>query len=277
MITKHTITYTTIAGRPLNLDIYPVAAANRPAPAIVYIHGGGWMYGDKRWPVTLGFSAAVAALKAKGYAFVAVNYRLAPMHRWPAQIVDVTCALRHLRANAVAYNLDPQRIGVWGDSSGGHLAAMVGLAGADAGFDVGDYPDQSSAVQAVVDMFGPTDLGYLCTNPALRWYLRLLLGRSDAAAVRQASPLHYVTPAAPPFLIIHGERDMMVPPQQSRVLHQRLLDAGVSSRLVMVRHANHALLPMGRFIQPDRASINRMIVDFFERHLMCREVIGNEQ
>jgi acetyl esterase/lipase len=266
--TKHTITYATIASHALKLDIYPpVTAANRPAPAIVYIHGGGLVQGDKRWPVTLGFSAAVKALRAIGYAFVAVNYRLAPRHRWPAQIEDVKCAIRHLRANANAYNLDQQRIGVWGDSAGGHLAAMVGMAGAEAGFEVGGNLDQSSAVQAVVDMFGPTDLSYLSVNPALRWYLRLLLGRGDEQAIRQASPLRYVTSAAPPFLIVHGERDLLVPPRQSQALHERLRAAGVPASLVMVRHANHALLPMGRFIQPARAELNRVIVEFFLRHL----------
>lgn len=265
---KQTLTYTTHAGHPQKLDIYlPVQAANQPAPIVVYIHGGGWVQGDKRRAVAIGFKRVVRELQARGFIFASINYRLAPWHRLPDQIADVKCAIRYLRANAAAYNLDPERIGVWGDSAGGHLAAMLGLDCNVA--NTGDsYVDYSSAVQAVVDMYGPTDLSYLRANPALRWYLYLLFGRrfSDAD-IRRASPLHYVTPTAPPFLIIHGENDMIVPSRQSLAFYERLCAVGVEAELIKVKYATHALIPMGRFISPGRRELCRRIVTFFTRHL----------
>jgi dipeptidyl aminopeptidase/acylaminoacyl peptidase len=144
---------------------------------------------------------------------------------------------------------------------------MLGLDHSAAG--AGDsYAEHSSIVQAVVDMYGPTDLGYLRANPALRWYPHLLFGRRFGDEdIRRASPLHYVTSAAPPFLIIHGELDMIVPSRQSRALYEQLSVAGAAAELVMVKYANHALIPMGRFIQPGRDELCNRIVEFFVDYL----------
>ena len=135
------------------MDIYLPKAGAGPAPAVLYAHGGSWAYGDKSEVALL-----APGLVASGYVVASLNYRLAPQYRWPAQIEDVKCAIRFLKAKAGLYNLDPARIGLWGASAGGHLVSLAGLAGPEAGLEgKGGYPEQSSSVQAVVDMFGPTD------------------------------------------------------------------------------------------------------------------------
>ena len=128
-----------------------------PAPTAVYVHGGSWISGNYD---TGGFiiDSIGRQLEANGFVVVSLDYRLGPAERWPDQIVDVKCAIRYLRANAHQLNIDPREIGAWGQSAGGHLVALLGTAGPSAGWDIGAYPDESSAVQAVVDMAGPSDL-----------------------------------------------------------------------------------------------------------------------
>ena len=133
------------------------AILHGPAPAAVYVHGGSWVSGDYD---TGGFiiNRIGPALAARGFVVVSLNYRLGPHDHWPAQIVDVKCAIRYLRANARRFHIDPNAIGAWGQSAGGHLVALLGTAGPSAGWDVGAYRNESSGVQAVVDMAGPSDL-----------------------------------------------------------------------------------------------------------------------
>src|SRR5262249_39045436 len=134
------------------LDLYVPERADTPLPVIVWIHGGAWMGGSK--------DGGVPALPflGKGYAVASVNYRLSQHAVFPAQIQDCKAAIRWLRANAKTYNLDPERIGVWGASAGGHLVALLGTSGGVEDLEgKGGNADQSSRVQAVVDFFGPTD------------------------------------------------------------------------------------------------------------------------
>jgi acetyl esterase/lipase len=128
-----------------------------PAPAAVYVHGGAWVSGNYG---TGGFLINTIGpnLAAQGLVVVSVDYRLGPKALWPDQIVDVKCAIRYLRANATQLNIDPNAIGAWGHSAGGHLVALLGTAGPRQGWDIGAYPDESSKVEAVVDMAGPSDL-----------------------------------------------------------------------------------------------------------------------
>lgn len=249
---------------PLLMDVYtPGHSGGQPAPAAVYIHGGAWTQGDKSGGA--GF-AEVQELVARGYVVASVNYRLAPAYPFPAQIEDVKCAVRHLRANAAAYGLDPNRIGVWGSSAGGHLAALLGLTDSDDGLEGdGGYAGYSSRVSAVVDMFGPADLRLMGLSPRGQAALRGVFP-TDADAAR-ASPVTYVSPDDPPFLILHGERDGVVPLRQSEVLHAQLQAAGVPSTLVVVRNAGHGFVPAGGPPAPSRGEIARMVADFFDTHL----------
>ena len=255
------ITYCTAGGVDLKADIYAPNNASGPAALVVYVHGGAWVSGDK----ASGAGARdIPALLDAGFAVAGVNYRLAPDFKFPAMIEDVKCAIRFFRANAAAYGFDPARIGAWGGSAGGHLVSLLGLAGPSAGFDTGQYADYSSAVQAVVDMFGPADLTVDFAGAAGQLRANVFGSFSPAAA----SPVTYASPGDPPFLILHGDQDNVVPLAQSQRLLQALQAAGVPAELVVVQHAGHSFAQVGPDpISPSREQITQRVVAFFQEWL----------
>ncbi|MBI3952209.1 MAG: alpha/beta hydrolase [Acidobacteria bacterium] len=259
-------TYCIADGVALKMDIYYPMNASGPAPVAMYVHGGGWASGDKSQGAGV---RDIPELVARGYLVAAINYRLAPQYKFPAMIEDCKCAVRFLHANAARYNLNPDRIGAWGGSAGGHLVSLLGLTDASARFEGSSgYTDQSSRVQAVVDMFGPTDLTVLF-NGANPRTLERVFGTTDRSSetVKRASPVTWVSSDDPPFLILHGELDDLVPPSQSQLLYDRLIAAGVPATLVLVKNAGHGFAPVGGPISPTRPELTRMIADFFDRHL----------
>lgn len=254
-----------IDGRALRLNILrPRRMPERPVPAIIYIHGGGWRAGSKDGPQNIPLARA-------GYFTVSIDYRLSDEARFPAQIEDCKAAVRWVRAHAKEYNVDPERIGVWGHSAGGHLAALLGTSGGVRELEGDPRAPDSSRVQAVVDCFGPTDLVAAAGRPGG-------VGRADSAVgallggpvgenlerARAASPVTYVSRDDPPFLILHGERDMLVPIAQSELLAEKLREAGVDVTFVRVRNAGHG---WGGGAEPSVEEIQRMIVGFFNKHL----------
>jgi len=253
------VTYCTMDGIKLKMDIYYPSKNSGRFAVTMYVHGGGWSSGDKAQGAG---SVEIPALQKAGFLVVSVNYRLAPEYEFPAMIEDVKCAVRSLRAHADEYNLDPNRIGVWGSSAGGHLVNLLGTTDQSTGFDVGEYMEYSSRVQAVVDMFGPADLtvqfngGYQAASR--------VFGDFDAAL---ASPVTYVTADDPPFLMIHGEKDTLVPIEQSQILLAALQAAGVPAELVPVANAGHSFKPDGGEISPSRREIARLVVAFFMEQL----------
>jgi acetyl esterase/lipase len=261
------ITYCTAGGVPLKMDLYLPAGLVAPAPALVYVHGGGWTRGDK----SSGAEQEVPEMVARGYVVAAVDYRLAPEYLFPAQIQDVKCAVRHLRANAAEYDIDPDRIGAWGVSAGGHLVSLLGLADASAGLEGnGGYADQSSRVQAVVDVCGPVDLTLPFSPSSVQGIvIRLVFGTADPSskALKRASPVTHVSGDDPPFLIIHGQEDTVVPPSQSAILFRRLTAAGVSADLIIVANADHGFQSEEQAIDPSRPELTQIIADFFDEHL----------
>ena len=264
---KRDVTYCSGDDLPLKMDIYfPQAAGNAPAPVAMYVHGGAWSSGSKDW---IGRIIDPALLTSKGYLVASVAYRLAPQYRWPAQIEDVKCAVRYLRANAQAYHLDPGRIGVFGESAGGHLVSLLGLAGAGAGLEgSGGYPDQSSRVQAVVDMCGPTDFTTFDVSSYTGSMARLLLGvNGTKSALLKASPVNFIDTDAPPFLIMQGDKDPLVPPDQSQELYDKLTAAGDSASLVIVKNAGHVFAPAGGTPSPSMPELRNMLLDFFDKNL----------
>jgi acetyl esterase/lipase len=267
--TESTLTYCSPGGLAEQLDVYtPIPAPTAPVPAIVYVHGGGWISGSDSLSVFIGLIEEQVV--GSGEIFVSVNYRLAPQYRWPSQIEDVKCAVRFLRQDAGALNIDPDRIGAIGDSAGGQLVSMLALAGPTAGFDVGQYPDQSSAVQAVVDLYGPADLTApdWTSDPSMQTYAADTFGQapgSTAAVLTSASPVAYVAPGAPPFLIVQGDRDAVVPPDQSRELARRLQGAGDRATLLVVHNAAHGLLQAGSEpVSPGLIPLSHRIVGFLD-------------
>lgn len=262
------VTYCTPGGVPETMNLFLHTATGQPAPAAIYVHGGGWEKGDAGSPSHP--SPIEAGLVSRGFVVAAINYRLAPQDKWPAQIEDVKCAVRYLRAHALTYGIDPTRIGAWGGSAGGHLVSMLGTAGPSAGYDVGQYLDQSSRVQAVVDMWGPADL----TAPGWGSYAATVVTQvfgvapgQGSSTLAHASPVTFIQPDDPPFLIVQGAEDPVVPASQSQELYQRLRDAGVDATLVMVEHAGHGLQPVGGSPSPSVASINQSVIDFFVKSL----------
>jgi len=129
---EYDITYANVSGVALKMDIYYPEVANGPVPAVVYVHGGGWIGGDKADGIGM---MIIPALVARGYLVAAVNYRLAPQYRFPAQIEDVKCAIRYLRAKADTYRIDPTRVGAFGSSAGGHLVALLSTSDPSAGLE----------------------------------------------------------------------------------------------------------------------------------------------
>ncbi|MFL5732724.1 MAG: alpha/beta hydrolase fold domain-containing protein [Chloroflexia bacterium] len=264
---RRDVTYCTAGGVDLKLDLYfPYAFEDKPWPVAVFVHGGGYTSGDKK-------SVAVGGgqLRDRGYLLASVNYRLAPQYKWPAQIEDVKCAVRYLRANAAALNLDPNRIGAFGDSAGGHLVSLLGLTGPDAGFEgTGGYASQSSRVRAVADLYGPADFTGFNLGLYSPDLVQLILGTTPAKAqqtLKRASSVNYVSGDAPPFLIIQGDKDQIVPASQSRELYDKLKEAGAPATLVMVKNAGHGFLPAGGQIDPSLLDIGKTIADFFDAHV----------
>lgn len=209
---------------------HPVTVPKEPVPVVVYFHGGGWEQGTPFIAPGTQIGDVESDLVNHGWDFATVQYRLAPRWSWPAQIIDAKCALRYLRASAAFLHIDPTHIGVIGDSAGGQLAAMAGRADPTAGFDVGQYVDRSSAVQAVVDEYGPADLAApdWQSSPIAANVNQAVFGVApggDTAALSAASPVSYLGQGAPPFLVVQGAEDTVVPPAQSVELVDRLTGA----------------------------------------------------
>ncbi len=253
------VTYCTMDGVALKMDVYYPSENTGRFAVTMFVHGGGWSSGDKSKGAGV---AELPELQKAGFLAVSVNYRLAPDYEFPAMIEDVKCAVRSLRAHADKYNLDPNRIGVFGGSAGGHLVSMLGVTDESAGFDVGEYLGQSSRVQAVVDMFGPADLTANIANDSET--VQNAFGNFDLAL---ASPVTYVSADDPPFLILHGEKDPLVPISQSEELLAKLQAAGVPAELVRVANAAHGFKPVGGEISPSREEIVQLTVKFFEEML----------
>lgn len=236
------------------LDIYIPETGTPPYPVVVIIHGGGWTMGDKRGQLPL---SAVPGLLALGFAVASINYRLAPDAVFPAQLLDSKAAIRYLRNEAAVIGLDPDRIAVVGESAGAHLAALLGTTQGRAEFDdpaLGN-PQASSAVQGVVDLYGPADLTTSDAQRALNPpcpaepdpNIALLLGAPPKSApdlAAAASPITYLQPGqdVPPFFIAHGDTDCVVPHQQSVELHDAIeAVAPGRSQLTIVPGSGHYL------------------------------------
>lgn len=244
---RQDVTYGAGGGRPLRMHwVQPKAAAEKPRPVVIWIHGGAWRSGSRDSGLGILYRMA-----QRGFAGASIEYRLSGEALFPAQIEDCKCAVRYLRAHARALNIDPDRIGAWGSSAGGHLVAMLAVTGDVKELEgTGGWADRSSRIQAAVDWFGPADLLRMVDEPS-RIDRRgpdcpeaLLIGgplRENEAKARAASPVTYATRDDAPTLIMHGDQDPIVPPAQSRHLHEALRKAGVETELVMVPGAGHAL------------------------------------
>jgi acetyl esterase/lipase len=261
---KLDVTYCTMDGLPQKMDVY-FPASGGPWPAVVYVHGGSWMNGDKAEARGL-----AAWLNPLGYLVVSINYRMYPSVRFPALIEDPKCAIRSLRAHAAEYNLDPERIAAFGASAGRHLVALLGTSDQSQGWEVGEYLEQSSRVQAVVDLSGPADLSREYKNSGLYTVVLMAFGiKPEQRAI--GSPVTYASPDNPPFLIIHGDKDPIVPVDQGQAMYDALVKAGVPAKLVIVKNGLHDLTASGAVpTTPTRAEVDQMVLDFLAETLKAK-------
>lgn len=247
------------------LDLYTPAntAPGAKLPLVVWVHGGGWQNGSKNVCPALW-------LVPRGYAVASINYRLSSHATYPAQIEDCKTAVRWLRANASAHGIDGERIGVWGASAGGHLVALLGVTGDVKDFDKGENLGTSSAVQAVCDFFGPTDFLQMNKFPSTIEHdsptspeSKLIGGaiQENKEKVARANPLTFVSRGDAPFLILHGDKDPLVPIHQSELLEAALKQAGVAVTLLKLEGAGHGGQPFNAPEQQQR------IAAFFDQHL----------
>jgi acetyl esterase/lipase len=269
------IVYGSGSGRELALDVLrPRDAGDRPRPAVIWVHGGGWVDGERA-------PSPNPPLAAHGFVTASISYRFSQEAIFPAQIHDVKAAIRFLRANASRWNADPDRIGIWGASAGGHLAALAAVTANIAGLEgEGGNPGISTAVQAAVPLCPPTDFLVDWTmitdyppHPEVVAVLPQLLGGGDVAdpVVRAraelASPLVHAWHGAAPMLVVHGSRDDLVPIAQARSFVSRLGAVGADVELLELAEDDHALVTVfGEEGAPSTATMTR-IIEFFEMTL----------
>lgn len=248
------------------VDVYlpERASVPGPLPVIAYIHGGAWSLGSRRMA-----RPQVSPHVASGrYAAVAIGYRLSWQDAWPAQIHDVKAGIRWIRAHADEYGFDASRICAMGSSAGGHLAAEVGTTNGVAAVEgsLGSHTDQSSDVQCAVDFFGPSDLTsfeHRQTPTTQRALVALLGGKPDEhpEKARQASPLYNVDPDDPPFLIVHGTSDPIVPYAASVDLDAALRSAGVPVVFQTIEGGGHGDFYSAEIVRRVRAFLERSFYD----------------
>ncbi|MCM8785387.1 MAG: alpha/beta hydrolase [Candidatus Omnitrophica bacterium] len=254
------IPYRKVKNKELFLDIIKrVDEENKKLPVIVYIHGGGWISGNKE----TGLNKLLPFVE-NGYLGVSISYRLSNEAKFPAQIEDCKCAIRFLRANSEKYNIDSEKIGVWGESAGGNLVCLLGVTDDNTFNNSGEWKGYSSRVSAVCDWFGRTnfliDIKRSEEGPYV--YISKLLGGPIEENLEKAikvSPYYYETKNCPPFLIVHGENDNIVPYSQSEMFYNKLKKNKVDVTLIKVKNAGHG-------VGFSKKVVN-YVISFFDYHL----------
>ncbi len=239
---ERNITFATVNGRDLKLDLYTPHGVRGPLPLVIWVHGGGWFRGSRN-------PCPIAPLATRGYVVAAVDYRHSGIAPFPAQMQDVKAAVRWIRQHPELCHADPTRIGVWGASAGGTLACLLGLAAGDSVPDgLTSLSPSDTGVNCVVALFPPTDLERLFTDEfpvswEMRYSVRRLLGGAEPKdkpeLTRQASPICWVRPGVAPQLVIHGGDDHLIPPQHSVDYVERLIKAQVDAHCYVVGGFTH--------------------------------------
>lgn len=243
----------------LKLDVWQQHDAKQPLPTVIYIHGGGWIFGDRTGAVP-----QLLPYLARGWNAVNVEYRMADVSLAPAAVEDSRCALRWVLQNAKQYGLDTTRLVITGHSAGGHLSLMTGMLRSSDGLDAncpGGKPGEEMKVAAIVNWFGPSDVADLLEPPDWKNYAVMWLGSQPErmAIARRVSPLTYVRPGVPPIISVHGDADDVVPYSHSVRLHQALTKAGVKNQLITVHGGGH-----GMFTDEQYRDAYRQVFEFLD-------------
>ena len=246
---------TPVGYRPVTLDLYHKPGAG-PKPLIIYVHGGGWVAGNTRAAGALqDFPAALAKLAGEGFVVASLEYRLAAEAPHPAQLQDVRAAIRFLKANAIRYGIDSQRIALWGGSAGGHLAALAATSCQDTSFDPAPragqpaLPAGDTCVQAAAIWYGVFDFAPILarqTQPgapaAENQLLRCTPATCPPDRVANVSPATFFSQQSPPFLLIHGNDDRTVPVEQSHLAEAKLKALGVPVTAIYIPAVDHSFI-----------------------------------
>jgi len=258
------------AGKPLHLDVYRPRGGDGTYPVLLYVHGGGWTMGSKNFQGL----ATCTHMASRGWLCVNANYRLSPRATFPDHIVDVKRAIRWVREEGARLGADPDCIVITGGSAGGHLCALAALTPNDPEYQPG-FEGIDTSLQGCIPFYGVFDFTgeqQHWPHPGLyRAVERVVLKLSreaDPEAFRRASPLHRVHPGAPPFLVIHGTADSLVPIEESRVFHRALAEAtGGRAALAEIPGAQHAFeLFASLRTEPVRGAVERFLEQLRHRH-----------
>jgi acetyl esterase/lipase len=274
------VTYAELPGfRPLTLDLYLPPPGGAPKPAVVFVHGGAWRHLTARDGGTFrDFPAVLASVAARGYVVASVNYRFVGEARFPGPVQDVEMAIRWMRMHATDYSIDPTRFIAWGSSAGGQIATVIGTGCGVTALEPPapantEGPLPSVCVQGVIDWYGLIDLESNAVElgkadvPGAHVHEDAYLGceipKCPPGLARSASPLAYIDPKDPPFLIQHGAADTTVAPKQAHRLYDALRAAGVPAELVLYPNVAHgfAKVPGGG---PDDAVNEQALGKVFE-------------
>lgn len=269
-VVEENVVYSTVGKEELKLDLARPKGEG-PFHAIVFIHGGGWLGGNRA-----DFRPLMIEAAKRGYVSTTISYRLMKFDMknretatadpiFPAQVHDCKAAIRWLRANADRYHVDQKRIGVSGGSAGGHLSLLVGLTNpADKLEGTGGHAEESSRVQAVVNIFGPTEMVSAYEGSSVAWIFRLFMGgtpKEVPETYQSSSPVTYVSKDDPPVLTIHGDQDKLVPVGQADLLDRKMKAVGATHELLILKGQGHGFSGEAR-----EQSFEALWV-FFEKHL----------
>ena len=258
--TQADIEYAKVGDVSLKLDLHRPQAEN--PPLIVYVHGGGWRAGSKK-------DTPIVDLYDKGFAIASVDYRLSTQAVFPAQVHDIKAAIRFLRAKAGLYHINAMKIAIIGSSAGGHLAALVGVSNGNQELEgkVGEHLDQSSDVQVIVSYYGASNLETILSQSTPQGLnfripaLKLLLGDTPdkkPELAKLASPVAHLDKNDPPLLLIHGDADPQMPPQQSEELAKAYAALGLPVTLIMLPGSKHG---GAEFYDKERTAIVAKFLD----------------
>jgi acetyl esterase/lipase len=240
------IVYGSANTTPLKLDVWYPNAVKSPTPTLVYIHGGGWIFGTKETSVL-----EFLPFLEKGWRVVNVEYRMASNSHAPAAVEDTRCALRWVFQNAKQWNFDTTKIVLTGHSAGGHLSLITGMLPKGTTLDNNCYGDEDLKVAAIINWFGISDVNDLIDGPNVKNYAMMWMGsqKDPAEIARSVSPLTYVRAGLPPIISIHGDKDNVVPYSQSVRLHKALTEAKVNNELVTISGGGHGDFTRAEFIR----------------------------
>jgi acetyl esterase/lipase len=267
---EHGVVYAAPDGKKLRSTLYLPEGGDGPWPAIVLIHGGGFLFGTRYQQLWYCRNFA-----KRGYVVMTIGYRMLPEYPFPHCVHDSKAAVRWLRANAATYGVDPERIAAFGASAGGHLSAFLATTSEDDGFEGTENLGTSSEVRCAISLYGMVDLTQYRRDTSLKplqvvpnRLLNAFTGKADGEDTEDpwawASPITYAGPETAPIMFVHGTRDFLVGVRQSEAFHERLRELGVPTQLILVQKRNHGF----DYVHwKERRRIFQDMLAFLETHL----------